>query len=339
MNTATPVIENDVIGVHRLRSFWQRQLAARNGGQANATIGKFDRILIDGLGLPIELTTSYLMQYAPTFAEFERWIIENNDGYIDPLRIERINCATEGTPYSEALQNSLCVIDEMEAVLPDEDIEFWEEHGYVILRNAISTAAAHAAEDAVWEYLKMDRDDPQTWYANKIGKHIMTDLYYHPALNANRRSLRIHKAFAQLWRTSDLWRTTDRAGFNPPETRHWKFPGPDLHWDMNLAPPFQFHVQGILYLCDTAADQGAFTCVPGFHKRLENWLAELPEGIDPREVDLRSQAKPIAANAGDMVLWHQFLPHGSSPNTNVCPRIVQYISMYPALNVSQADWI
>jgi hypothetical protein len=73
---------------------------------------------------------------------------------------------------------------------------------------------------------------------------------------ATRLSARIHKAVAQLWGTSDLWLTVDRAGFNPPECEGWSFPGPRLHWDLDLVPPLRFSTQGILYLTDTAAEQG-----------------------------------------------------------------------------------
>ena len=98
---------------------------------------------------------------------------------------------------------------------------------------------------------------------------------------------------------------------------------------MSLEPPFHFGTQGLLYLCDTPAEQGAFSCVPGFHKTLETWLKSLPENTDPRSVNLDDRAVPIAAEAGDFVIWHQALPHGSSPNRGKYPRIVQYLNMYP----------
>ena len=44
----------------------------------------------------------------------------------------------------------------------------------------------------------------------------------------------------------------------------------------------------MLYLTDTTADMGAFTCVPGFHHKIEAWLGELPQGADPRKQDLMS---------------------------------------------------
>ena len=88
----------------------------------------------------------------------------------------------------------------------------------------------------------------------------------------------------------------DQAGFNPPERPGWKFPGPYLHWDVSLAQPVPFGVQGILYLADTAADQGAF------HVRA--WLSPadrtvawdwLPDGTDPREADSGGSACPLPA--------------------------------------------
>jgi hypothetical protein len=328
------------LGVAGLKDFWSRQLEKRAPSQTDSFPNDegFDRLLIDGLGLAIEEALNYLMQNAPAFEEFENWILEKNDGHIDPLTIERINCIIGNLPYSQEIIQSIHEIEESEPVLSKADMEFWDENGYVIARNVISKENAKAAEEAVWQFLDMEPGQPESWYQNKIGKGIMTELYHHPTLNKNRISKRVQKAFAQLWKTGDIWGTTDRAGFNPPEKRGWDFPGPRLHWDMNLTPPFQFGVQGILYLCDVTADQGAFSCVPGFHKTLEEWLEGLPAGADPRTEDLSGRARPIAANAGDLIIWHQFLPHGSSPNRANYPRIVQYMAMYPFSASDERQW-
>ncbi|MGB0722782.1 MAG: phytanoyl-CoA dioxygenase family protein, partial [Gammaproteobacteria bacterium] len=88
--------------------------------------------------------------------------------------------------------------------------------------------------------------------------------------------------------------------------------------------------QGILYLTDTPDEQGATTLVPGFQHRLKRWLETLPPGADPQQQDLHALgSKPIGAGAGDMVIWHQWLPHGSRPNRGTRPRIVQYINYAP----------
>jgi ectoine hydroxylase-related dioxygenase (phytanoyl-CoA dioxygenase family) len=185
----------------------------------------------------------------------------------------------------------------------------------------------------------MERDDPRTWYGGPHGRSIRVPLVRHPALWATRRSPRIRRAFAQLWQRDDLWVSVDHAGFNPPERRGWKFPGPHLHWDASLVMPMPFDLSGILYLTDTAADQGAFTCVPGFHRRIASWLAELPAGADPRKQDLHALgAVPVAGRAGDLIIWHQALPHGGSPNRATRPRIVQYIHLKPNSFDVSARW-
>jgi hypothetical protein len=328
------------LGAMYLKRYWSQTLAKRSGVFIEQTekSWRFDNLLLNGLGLPIEETLRYLMQSNPSFTEFENWVLAKNNGRIDPLQIERLNSLFANKPYPEALEKSLRDVEEEADVLSTEDLAFWDEHGYVIVRGAVSKEQARATELAVWEVLGMDPNDAATWYQKPIGKGIMMEFYHHPTLLANRQSKRIQKAFAQLWQTADLWKTTDRTSFNPPETATYQHQGTPLHWDMSLEPPLRFGTQGLLYLCDTPAEQGAFRCVPGFHSKLESWLAGLPAGTDPRRVNLDAQAVPIAAEAGDFVIWHHALPHGSSPNRGAYPRIVQYLNMYPVNFKENMAW-
>ncbi|MCB2379339.1 phytanoyl-CoA dioxygenase family protein [Hymenobacter sp. BT635] len=339
--TSVSSAETGQLGVLHLKRYWAQTLAKRTGRgfEPTETDWRFDNLLLNGLGLPLEETTHYLLQTAPAFDEFERWILAKNGGTIAPRQLERLNSTLSGQPYGEALRAHLREMEAHEDVLSAEDLRFWDQHGYVVLRQAVTREQARATELAVWEALGMHPDEPASWYEKPIGKGIMMDFYHHPTLRANRQSMRIQKAFAQLWRTPDLWTTTDRTSFNPPETASLPFQGPHLHWDMSLQPPFHFGTQGLLYLCDTPAEQGAFCCVPGFHRRLEPWLAQLPAGTDPRQVNLDAQAVPIAAQAGDFVIWHHFLPHGSSPNRGTYPRIVQYMNMYPVEFKENVAWL
>jgi ectoine hydroxylase-related dioxygenase (phytanoyl-CoA dioxygenase family) len=143
-----------------------------------------------------------------------------------------------------------------------------------------------------------------------------------------------------LWGREDLWPTIDQGGLNPPERPDWHFPGPHIHWDSTLAPPHCFGVQGILYLTDTPAEQGAFSCIPGFHRILETWLKDLPPGKNPREEIVHHPGfTPIAGKAGDMVIWHQALPHGSSPNHGKLPRVVQYLTLRPTRWHYTHEWV
>lgn len=312
-----------------LQGYLQRSL-----GTPAAEPGSIDLdfALLSGLHLGLQETVQFIHQRRPTLVEFEAWIVENNGGAMDEARLDRLRRALEGQDVGPEV--SL----EGVAGLSAEDLDHWEEHGYVVLRRAVSPEQAKAAELAIYDYLGKSPDDPESWYWGQQKHTIWVSLLRHPAFWANRRSPRVGRAFAQLWGSEDLWASVDQGGFNPPVRPDWPFPGPRLHWDTTLAEPHCFGVQGILYLADTAEDQGAFTCIPGFHKRLKPWLASLTQDEDPRQVILNYEAKPIAASAGDMIIWHHHLPHGASPNLAIRPRVVQYITLKPTRWPDHNTW-
>lgn len=292
-----------------------------------------DTVLMRGLGIGLHETLAFLIGGAPSLDAFEAWILERNGGVIEPSRIEQINAAIDGRI------EELGTGEPLAPALDAGDLAFFAEHGYVVLHDAVPLQQARDAEAAIWTFLGMSPDDPASWYADPHGHSIWVPLLQHPAIWANRRAPRIRSAFAQLWGRDDLWVTVDQAGMNPPETPAWTFPGPNLHFDVGLVPPVPFGLQGILYLTDTDADQGAFTCVPGFHRRIDAWLRDMPPGEDPRAFDLaRLDPKPIAGRAGDLIVWHQALPHGSSPNRARRPRLVQYVAMQPSRIETRDGW-
>ena len=320
--------------VRHLKRLWSRVRKQRETGlpaEEGSPDWCPDNTLLCGLGLSLHETLRYLYSESPSFATFEQWVLEINGGAIDAGRIERLNAALAGTLPEHG--------EPVEPVLTAEDLAFFDEHGYVILHDAVPTEVRAEAERAVWEWVGGDPEHPETWYGGPHGHSIWVPLLHHPAQRAVRESRRIFAAFAQLWGRTDLWATTDQAGFNPPERADWPFPGPRLHWDMSLELPVCFGLQGILYLSDTGANQGAFTCVPGFHRQIEDWLRQLPPGTDPRQQDLAALgAIPVAGRAGDLVIWHQALPHGSSPNHSLRPRIVQYVTLRPTRWERTVKW-
>lgn len=331
--------ETGSLGVFQLKRLWSRTLAARSGRAVNDVAEQhLEQLVTDALGLGLEQTHQYLFRNAPSFEEFERWIVETTGG-VDPVQVARINAAVTGTNAPEAVLARLAEIDAMEPVLTAADLAHWEEHGYVIVSNAVPDETRAAVERVIWNHLGANPDDPDSWYVpNDHG--IMVQLFQHPSFTASRHSPRIHKAFAQLWGTSDLWVSADRVGFNVPERPGWMFRGPDMHWDVSLARPIPFGTQGILYLTDTPPEQGAFTCVPGFQHRLDAWLDGLPAGADPRMEDLHALgSRPIAGRAGDLIIWDHKLPHGSRPNRGVRPRMVQYLNMYPTRMEKREAWL
>jgi hypothetical protein len=330
--------EVGALGVLHLKRLWSRAQLLRRGRAHAAGEPQLDRLVINALGLGVEQTWQYLLRVGPTFAEFEQWIVATA-GEVVPATVARINAAVRGEVPPEEARRKLAEIDAASPVLTASDLEHWIEHGFVIVRGAASVDQCVAAEQAVWDDLRADRGEPATWYVPTTHE-ITLELIQHPAISVIRHAPRIHKSFAQLWQTADLWPATGRVEFSPPDQSGWPTSGRVLHWDVSLQQPIPFGTQGILHLTDTPVEQGAFMTVPGFHRRVHEWLSSLRPGTDPRQLDLHSLgAKSIAAGAGDLIIWHQALPHGVNPNRGVRPRMVQYINYQPARYEEREVWI
>jgi len=321
--------------VMHLKRFWEKSMLKREGKLAGVNLQsefQLDRILLFVLGLGLEQTTIYLFNRAPSFEDFEDWII-GTVGMPNERIVSKFNQALLGDLSAEP--------ETIPNVLNAEQLDSWEKNGYLILKNAVPREDCDQVIAALCRHIGVDRDKPETWYNRHASQQgIMVQLFQHPYIQKNRESAVIRNAYEQLFNRTDLWCTADRVGFNPPETDTFKFPGPDLHWDVSLSQPIPFGLQGILYLADTASNQGAFTLVPGFHHRIGEWINALPAGVYPRSQDLHALGSlPIAAQAGDFIIWHQALPHGSSPNTAALPRFVQYINYEPLDQVFAEEWI
>jgi hypothetical protein len=343
--TAFPIagkMEVGALGVVYLKRLWSFWVSGRQWApEDKVSHWRAMNVLFSGLGLGVEETLRHLGKTQPGFEAFEAWVLERNGGSIDPAVIARMNAALTGAaPPAEAVVH-MQAIEQAPPVLSADDLAHWAEHGWVVLHDAISPQACQATAQAVWDAQGMSPDDPAGW--NGVGPKqqcVFVQLFRHPVLDANRRSARIHKVFAQLWGTADLWVSTDRVGFNPPVTPQRPFPGPGIHWDVSLVQPIPLGIQGLIYLTDTAADQGAFALVPGMHRTIGPWLDAVPPGETPHTHAARTlEMTPIAGRAGDMILWHHALPHGPTPNTTDQPRLVHYMKMFPADFGYQPDWL
>jgi hypothetical protein len=287
--------------------------------------------VLDTLGIGLEPIHRFMFSSQPTSDELDAWIAEQAGGALDPQRVRRANQIAERRPPDPDEADRQAQLEQVPPVLSGQDLRFWDEFGYVIVRDAAPADARRALERAIWEHLGADPELPESWYSVELQQAIMVQLFRAPGIDEIHSSTRIRKAFAQLLGTTDLVMSTDRCGFNPPLREGERWAGMRLHLDLDsYAPPVKAGVQAILYLTDTAAEQGAFRCVPGFHKRIDEWVASLGDR-DPTLDDFeRFEPRSIAAGAGDLIIWNAALPHGSQPNTARRPRLVHYLTMYPA---------
>ncbi len=218
-------------------------------------------------------------------------------------------------------------------ILSAEDRAFWEEQGYIVVPNAVPQENLDRVIDALWEFLAMDRNNPQEWYSRPDWHRPtgMVELYHHQALWDNRQHPRIHQIFAELFGDEKLWVSLDRVNMNPPARPDWDYHG-FIHWDFDPTTwPIGLRVQGVLNLTDTDEAQGGFQCVPASHRQVAEIVARQKEGANLRSPDISGlTVKPIPAKAGDLVIWHTGLLHGNGRNRTDRPRLAQYITMYPA---------
>lgn len=322
------------IGIYYLKKIWNfyAHLIQSNLKEEDVVEWKYINGVFNALSLGIEPTIQYLTQASPSFQEFENWIREN--GKISGEIINHFNSLvnkekTKGSKIEEK-------------PLSNTDLEKWDRDGYVILKDAIPKEDCERAVKLIYEKIGATQSNPESWYnPHPLKQGIMIQLFNSPILDKNRLSRKIRLTYEQLWNRPDLMVSMDRVSFNPPETAFYQFPGPNLHWDISLKRPIPFGLQGLLYLADTDKTQGAFTVIRGFHKKLEDWLEQLGQGVDPRDQKILSnfELDPISGDAGDFIIWDHRLPHGSSPNKSSKPRIVQYINYQPLDLEFHNEWI
>ncbi|ACJ30127.1 Conserved hypothetical protein [Shewanella piezotolerans WP3] len=317
-------------GIAGIKRIWHKAKLDLKGGIEPAVKSEewlIDVAIMDRLGCGIEEWVSFVYA-SQTFAEFELWVwqrmstIEHDK--TDGVMLDVCSKSGDSVPFAAA------------DILSMEQLQQFDRLGYLIIENAIPPSQCEATCSAIWQFLNKRPDEVLSWTdPHPLWQKTMVQMFDHPTLTANRNTSIISQVYRQLYRyfgiESQLCTTTDRVGFNPPETELWSYPGPLLHIDVNRAKAKTFGLQGILYLTDTRLEQGAFTCVPGYHKKLTEVASDsllMSADDDPYHFpNLHGTA--IAAKAGDLIIWHHALPHGGSPNKADSPRIVQYLNMYP----------
>jgi hypothetical protein len=271
-------------------------------------------------GISIETALQFLYRERPSRQAFEAWLMNT------------------GRQQRAAPDAAACIED---GALSPAQRAFWDRHGYLVLPGVVPRAQCEAACEAIWDFLGASADDPGSWHREHPGKRgMMLDFYDHPALAANRAAPLVRRACEQLYGSTAIYPSIDKVSFNPPEDGGSRFQGSPLHWDASLSLPMPFRLQGLLYLGDCGPHDGAFHCVPGFHRRLPEWLAQVPAGVHPRDWALRDlEPVPVPGQAGDFILWHQALPHCATPNRGKVPRLVQYLTYLPDTIDHQVQWI
>ncbi|MEV7780001.1 phytanoyl-CoA dioxygenase family protein [Kitasatospora sp. NPDC088351] len=243
-------------------------------------------------------------------------------------------------------------------VLSEEDFEFWQTYGYVVVKEAIPAEAAARLLEFTWDFQGLDPTRPEDWYTERefrddldrdLYVYGFVEAYHHQLVWDSRQARRVYDAFVDVWDCEELWVTLDRLNLNPPNVRNRdrKLIAPtdtgfdiELHWDVDTTlGVLPQRVQGIIALNDTKPDHGGFQCSPELFRRFEPWKISQPADRDPIRPAVDWDEFPVVRpelKAGDLLIWNGLLAHGVARNTSESGvRSVQYLSMMPALEEAE----
>jgi ectoine hydroxylase-related dioxygenase (phytanoyl-CoA dioxygenase family) len=233
--------------------------------------------------------------------------------------------------------------------MTEAEWDFWITNGYIVIKNAVAKAKAHATADFLWEFEEKNPNDIATWYAPPRAEMQMKELvntgmveaYNNQHLWNNRMNQKIHDVFTDIWGTEKLWVTIDRAILNVPIRPGHEYKG-FIHWDYDPETK-PVNVQGVLALADqTDETVGGFQCIPELFKTYDSWKLTQPEDRNRFQPNTKGfELVKVKMEAGDLLVFNSLQPHGIRPNTSGNkPRIAQYISMMPAEedNESLKEW-
>lgn len=212
-----------------------------------------------------------------------------------------------------------------------EQRERFLHEGYLVVEGAVAARECEAAIDAIAQYVGIDVHDPTTWYSHDLNAHGIVPLHHAQALWDLRQLPSLHEAFASVYQDERLWVTFDRVSFKaPPRPGDEPTPMTPVHWDCDPRTFQGLGIQGVVYLRDTDAAQGAFCCVPSVYRRLNAWLSTRNSDADVKRPDVSAEPLvKVGGPAGSLVMFHRLMPHSSAPNESTRPRFVQYVAMSP----------
>ena len=212
-----------------------------------------------------------------------------------------------------------------------EQQERFRAEGYLVVEEVVPERLCKAVVEAICEFEGIRPDDADGWYQKDRAGHGIIPLHHHQALWDVRQHPALHQVFASLYGRQDLWVSMDRVSFKPAwrdSSSHWQ--QSSVHWDCD---PWQFNrlsIQGLVYLTDTSAEQGAFACVPDIYRALPAYLDQHAKNEKRRQpVYEPDQLVPVPAPAGSLILFNRLMPHTSLLNHSDTCRFVQYVAMEP----------
>jgi len=210
-------------------------------------------------------------------------------------------------------------------MLTPEQIAFFQEHGYLILKNLIDAETIDGWRTQIWHYFNSSLETPETWSDD----YTIQNFSFSPVFG----HLPVMQEIAEQLGGGQFFTGSGGSPIikwpNPEEV--WSMPT-DGHIDAYGGAWSPFMLGATTYLYDIESHGGAFIFWPRSHYSTHKYFRQYPEQIDGSFYDLKDWGWHVLSDlspegprefigaAGDVVLWHAFLCHTGSSNVRNVPR-------------------
>jgi hypothetical protein len=227
-------------------------------------------------------------------------------------------------------------------VLTDEQLEEFDEQGFVIIRGALSAEDAEAYRQSILSMMPSNLEIPTVWrsYDGRIkpmaGPNRQT--FDTPELLPLMTNEKLYGAACQLLGSTALRVRDGSIGITIRNDAHSDQPlSQTLHLDASVpatADDFTFEQQelqvgGCYYLTDVEPNGGGIHVVPGGHKIVEAEARAAGGGGRHLHQDWKQikhlESVEVTGKAGDFALLHHLMPHGASHNRNSTARVAYFV--------------
>jgi hypothetical protein len=205
-----------------------------------------------------------------------------------------------------------------------------EADGYLVVRGAVPRLMCERVVEAIGSQLGIGVDDPATWHL--VSSEVdQVPLWGHQSQWDIRELPSLHAGWAGIWGTEALWVDMASCRFTPP-WRPGRADALPIHWDNDPRVEHPRWYAGVLALTDAPAGHGGFRCAPALTHDRDRWPTEWTQtqyGTEYRPLVHSSEIVDVPLAAGDLVILHPQLAHGTVRNEGDSPRVAFYIQFFP----------
>ena len=239
-----------------------------------------------------------------------------------------------------------------------EYLQYLEKYGFCVITGVLDQNLIDSRISEIWNHPALlgnnllKRDDPSTWtsgngwntddagFLDLNGGSSETELEYYWKVRLNENIVDIFKTVYE----DNVLLMIDRTGIMRPtknvkingelvDRPEWQTKKGWLHLDSNpWETEEKIYLQGLVTLTDQTENTGGFCCIPGFHRRIEEWARTHEKtNVDciylfDKDAEEQKQAKKIFAPAGSLIIWNNKVAHSNYPNEGNNFRIIDYLT-------------